>query len=154
MKKIPASPSKKKLHVFIADGETADVPFFKSSMEELAEEVKVTVAQDVRELLAFLELVVPDIIFLNVNFRSESGEDCLTTLRQQTVLDKIPVLVYSDQASKEAVYRSYILGANLYISKPRYFQSLKKDLLQKLSARINFLVPQPSINDYVLNLGE
>ncbi len=154
MRKTLASRPNKKLHLFIADRDTADVPFFRGSMEELADEVKVTIAQDSRELLAFLHLVVPDIIFLNVSFTCENGQDCLTALRRQPTLDKIPVLVYSDQASKEAVYKSYILGANLYIAKPRRFQSLKKDLLRKLSARINSLVPQPSINDYVLNLAE
>ncbi len=123
-------------------------------MGEIADEVKITLVRDGRELLEFLKLVVPDIIFLNANMPCNDGVDCLSAVRARPELDKVPVLVYSDHASKMQVYKTYILGANLYISKPRYFKSLKKELLQKLSFKLSEIVPQPSINDYVLNLAE
>jgi PleD family two-component response regulator len=144
----------KKLQVFIADDDTADLNFFQNALREIADEVKITLVRDGRELLGFLKLVVPDIIFLNANMQCADGVDCLTAVRAQQGLDKVPVLVYSDQASKIQVYKTYIQGANLFISKPRYFRSLKKELLQKLSLKISEIVPQPSINDYVLDLAE
>jgi PleD family two-component response regulator len=154
MRKKLTSSRHKKLHVFVADEDTADINFFRNALGEIAEEVKITLVHDGRELMEFLKLVIPDIIFLHANMPCNGNTDCLTAVRSQPSLDKIPVLVYSDHASKIQVYKTYILGANLFISKPRYFQSLKKELLQKLSLKISEIVPQPSINDYVLDLAE
>ncbi len=155
MRKSAPFKNRKKLHVYIADDDTtADINFFKSALKEISQDVRITMVKDGRELLEFLKLVVPDIIFLNLNMPCSNGVDCLTAVREQPGLNNVPVLVYSDQASKVQVYKTYILGANLYISKPPYFHSLKKDLLQKLSVRISDLIPQPPINDFVLDLAE
>ncbi len=154
MRKKITSPITKKLHVFIADDDNADVRFFKIALGQIAEKVKITLARDVRELLEFLKLVKPDIIVLNMNMPYNKGIECLTEVRSQVKLNEVPVLVYSDENIKNQVYKTYILGANLYIAKPRSFHALSKDLLQQLSERMAKLVPQPYIDNYVLNLTE
>src|SRR6186997_3477458 len=97
-----------KLHVFIADDDPEDIDFFKLAMHEIAEDVKLTVAKNGLELLDFLKVVIPDIIFLDINMPAMNGLDCLAQIRKQPSLDMVPVIIYSTAASKADIYKSYI----------------------------------------------
>lgn len=144
----------KKLHVFIADDDPEDIDFFKLAMQEITENVKISVAKDGVELLGFLKVVIPDIIFLDINMPCMNGLDCLAAIREQQELDKVPVIIYSTAASKEEIYKSYILGANRYIKKPVYFEAIKKQLAQTLALSLMDISQQVNMESYVLDLSE
>ena len=144
--------NKKKLHVFIADDDPEDIDFFMLAMQEIAEDVKVTVAKNGLELLDFLKVVIPDIIFLDINMPAMNGLDCLAEIRTLKILDQVPVIIYSTGASKADIYKSYILGANRYIKKPAYFDAIKKQLAQTLALNLRDLSQQSAMENYVVNL--
>lgn len=143
-----------KLHVFIADDDPEDIDFFRLAVQEIAEDVKVTVAKNGLELLDFLRVVVPDIIFLDLNMPAMNGLDCLVEIRKQKSLAPVPVIIYSTGASKADVYKSYILGANRYIKKPVYFDDIKKQLAKALALNLRDLDHPLAMENYVVNLAE
>lgn len=143
-----------KIHVFIADDDPEDIDFFKLALQEIAEDVKLTVAKNGLELLDFLKVVIPDIIFLDINMPAMNGLDCLAKIRKQQSLDMVPVIIYSTSASKADIYKSYILGANRFIKKPVYFDAIKKQLAQTLALNLKDLSHQSVMENYVVNLTE
>ncbi len=136
----------------MADDDKGDIPFFENVLGQVAEKVKITLARDERELLEFLKLVKPDIIVVNLNMPGDKGVECLRAVRSEVKLSQVPVLVYGEETSKNQVYKSYILGANLYIAKPRAVNKAGTDLLHQISSRLTQLGPQPNIDNFVLNL--
>ena len=143
-----------KLHVFIADDDPEDIDFFKLALQEIAKDVKLTVAKNGLELLDFLKVVIPDIIFLDINMPAMNGLDCLAQIRKQQSLDMVPVIIYSTAASKADIYKSYILGANRFIKKPVYFDAIKKQLAQTLALNLKDLTEKSVMETYVVNLTE
>lgn len=143
-----------KLHVFIADDDPEDIDFFKLALQEIAEDVKLTIAKNGLEMLDFLKVVIPDIIFLDINMPMMNGMDCLAEIRKQKSLDPVPVIIYSTGASKADIYKSYILGANRYIKKPVYFDAIKKQLAQTLALNLKDLSHISAMENYVVNLAD
>lgn len=154
MRKTKFAVTNKKLHVFIADDDPEDIELFKLALHEIAENVKVSVAKDGVELLDFLKVVIPDIIFLDINMPCMNGLDCLAAIRSQRDLQDVPVIIYSTAAGKEDIYKSYILGANRYIKKPVYFESIKKQLAQTLALNLQDLSQKTDMENYVVVLSE
>ena len=65
--------SDKSLHVFIADDDIDDVSFFKSALADIAKHIKITVAKNGDELMEFLQITTPDLIFLDINMPCKNG---------------------------------------------------------------------------------
>lgn len=152
MKKFSSFITSKKLHVFIADDDPEDIEFFRSALREASAEIKITTARDGMELIDFLDVVIPDMIFLDINMPCMNGIDCLTHIRSRAKLDKVPVIIYSTSADKKHIDATYELGANLYIRKPSRYTEIKDRLNKTLSLSLSDLLPQPSKEKYVLDL--
>ena len=144
----------KKLHVFIADDDPDDLEFFKQTLSEFAGNIKITIAKDGKELLDFLQVVKPDLIFLDINMPCMNGIDCLRAIRKQKELNDLPVIMYSTSIDKSNIDLTYSLGANLYIHKPSNLAQIKERLNQTLSFSLSELVPQRKKESYVLNIAD
>jgi two-component system response regulator len=83
----------------------------------------------------------PDLIFLDLNLPRLGGHEVLTLVRQNEWLRHIPVLVLTTSSSNDDVTRSYLGGANAFITKPpdieAYFRAVRSAgdfFLQSLKA--------------------
>jgi CheY-like chemotaxis protein len=140
----------KKLHVFIADDDIDDIDFFKDALADIGKEIKVTVATDGSELMEFLQILTPDIIFLDINMPCMNGLDCLSEIRKIDAYNRIPVVIYSTSISPEHIEKSYELGASMYFEKPVKFETIKKRLTQILSHTSDDLLPQLSKDKFIV----
>jgi CheY-like chemotaxis protein len=154
MKKAASFITNKRLHVFIADDDPEDLEFFEMALKEISERVKITTAKNGRELLDFIQIVIPDIIFLDINMPCMNGIDCLAELRQVRHLEHVPIIMYSTATKAEHIDKSYSLGANLYIKKPVYFAAIKEELSRVLSLSLGELMPQPARDKYFIQLQQ
>ena len=66
----------------------------------------------------------PDIILLDLNMPRKDGREALREIKQDPVLKRIPVVVFTTSQSEEDVVRSYDLGVNSFIVKPTSFNAL------------------------------
>lgn len=140
--------ARKKLHVFIADDDLDDIAFFKNALKEVTNEVKISVAKDGLELLEFLSIVQPDIIFLDINMPCMNGIDCLSEIRKLDNFHSVPVIIYSTISSEHEIDLTYDLGASMYFEKPAGFESIKSRLKDILNFRSIDLIPQLSRDKY------
>ena len=67
---------------------------------------------------AFRQPPLPDLVLLDVTLPDADGFDVLAKVRQHPMLGKIPVIMVTGTATREAVLKGLLGGANGYITKP------------------------------------
>lgn len=69
-------------------------------------------------LAAFRNPSLPDLVVLDVQLTDANGFDILAKMRQHPVLKKLPVIMLTAEATRAAVLRGLLGGADGYITKP------------------------------------
>ena len=154
MKNAASFIANKRLHIFIADDDPEDIEFFEMALKEISGNIKISKAKNGRELLEFVQIVIPDLIFLDINMPCMNGLDCLAELRGRRHLEHVPIIMYSTATNETHINQSYTLGANRYIKKPIHFTTIREQLSQVLALNLRDLLPQPSREKYLVNLEE
>ena len=67
---------------------------------------------------------LPNLVLLDLKLPRKSGLEVLGWLRQQPVLQRLPVVVLTSSRERSDVNRAYELGANSYLVKPVRSQDL------------------------------
>ncbi len=78
------------------------------------------------------EWVYPKLILLDLNMPKMDGREVLKIIKENTVLRKIPVVVFSTTKNQLEVNRCYELGANTYIVKPVTYDRLVETMKELL----------------------
>lgn len=124
------------IHVLLADDDEDDRLFFKDAFDEIKIKKVVNVVMDGIELMAYLEqpdIVLPHILFLDLNMPRKGGMECLKEIKANPRFSDIAIAIYSTSASEEDIEETFVKGANIYIKKPSDFEALKKVLLKVIS---------------------
>lgn len=67
---------------------------------------------------------LPYLILLDLNMPKKDGRQCLFEIKQNPLLRKIPVVVFTTSTLQEDIIKTYDLGVNSYINKPVDFKEL------------------------------
>ncbi len=133
-------------NILLADDDPDDCIFFKEALEELSIRSSLETVSDGEQLMNLLSAnstELPDILFLDLNMPRKTGLECLTEIKVDDKLKKLPVVIYSTSLNHEVVNLLYENGANRYIRKPGSFTQLKKLILEALNIirENNLLIP-------------
>ncbi|WP_224447405.1 response regulator [Haloprofundus salilacus] len=60
----------------------------------------------------------PDIVLLDLNLPKLNGQEVLATMKEDSDLKTIPVVVLTSSEADEDILKSYELGTNSYLTKP------------------------------------
>ncbi|MCP9768117.1 response regulator [Lacihabitans sp. LS3-19] len=143
-------------NILLAEDDRDDSMFFEIALKELYIDSSLIVAIDGAQLMDTLEKTVPpppSVIFLDLNMPKKSGFECLAEIRNSTKFKDIPVIIFSTSSSPQNIEKTYDLGANFYICKPRKFENLKKAILKIISLVESQTIMQPKRNEYFLKLA-
>ena len=119
------------IHILLADDDEDDRNFFKDAFEEIKIKTNVKVVNDGYELMNYLgkpDVIVPHILFLDLNMPRKNGMQCLSEIKQLDHLKDMAVAIYSTSASEDDIEETFVKGANIYIKKPNDFDELIKTL--------------------------
>jgi CheY-like chemotaxis protein len=119
------------IHILLADDDEDDRNFFIDAFEEIKITTNVNVVNDGKELMEYLnqpDVVLPHILFLDLNMPRKNGIECLSEIKQLEHLKDIVVAIYSTSASENDIEETFVKGANVYIKKPNKFDDLIKAL--------------------------
>ena len=122
-----------------------DSPSYVSLMKEALEESQVptnlSVAMDGTEALAFVRrenkyayAPRPDLILLDLNLPRKKGHKVLEEIKNDPLLKRIPVVIFTISSSEQDILRSYDLHANCYIIKPMDLERF----IEIVNSTINF----------------
>lgn len=117
------------LNIALADDDQDDRTLFKEAIEEIKIKTKLSLFKDGQELMDYLTLpnvILPEIVFLDLNMPIKNGMQCLSEIRSHAKLKDLLVAIYSTSSSEEDIEETFVNGANIYINKPNSFGALKK----------------------------
>lgn len=140
----------KELKVLLADDDEDDRAFFIDALSEVAPKVRVDTVSDGEALLCKLRngQPHPDLIFLDLNMPIKNGTECLEEIRNDTLLQNIPIIIYSTSSSIDHIDETYRQGANLYVRKPDTYADLKMIAKKLLSLDWSNLTRPPKDKFY------
>lgn len=132
---------KDSIHILIADDDEDDRAFFSDAMMELRMNNKLTLFNDGRDLMEYLaqpDIIMPHILFLDLNMPYKSGFECLKEIRANIRFKDVSIAIYSTSSSEKDIEETFVEGANIYIKKPNDFTKLKKVIKEVLNINWQF----------------
>ncbi|MGD1853626.1 MAG: ATP-binding protein [Leptolyngbyaceae cyanobacterium] len=79
---------------------------------------QVTIAKDGREAIALAQAQTPDLILMDIQMPGMDGIEAMTKMRQDKVLQHIPIIALTAFAMKGDLERCFAAGATDYLAKP------------------------------------
>lgn len=148
----------KMIHILLADDDKADCLLFKDALEELPVSASLTIVhngEQVIEELTQTDHKLPDVLFLDLNMPRKNGFAALGTIKRNTELQELPVVIFSTSSDLETIKLVYRDAAHYYICKPADFSQLKRAIYEALTLitqkdnplplRENFMITGDSI---------
>jgi len=148
----------KKYNILLADDDLDDCLFFKEALEELSLSFSsslqtVNNGEQLMNLLTTKSNDLPDILFLDLNMPRKTGFDCLSEIKLNDDLKRLPVIIFSTSLDIQNINQLYEDGATCYIQKPAEFSNLKKIILKSLQLVESTNYEQPPKENFVINTG-
>lgn len=135
------------LNIALADDDEDDRLLFKEAIDEIRLETRISLFNHGQELMDHLNLpniVLPHLVFLDLNMPIKDGMQCLREIRNNPNLDQVAIAIYSTSSSEKDIENTFILGANVYINKPNNFYKLK-EVIEKV-LKINWQYQTSNLN--------
>jgi chemotaxis family two-component system response regulator Rcp1 len=141
----------KPTEVLLVEDSPGDVRLTKEAFREANESIRLHVASDGVEAMAFLrregihaDAPRPDIILLDLNLPKMDGREVLAHIKEDCDLRTIPIVILTTSVAEEDIVKSYQLSANCYLSKPVQlgeFEDLVKSINNFWLTKVT--LPQP-----------
>ncbi|MEO9892039.1 response regulator [Aurantibacter sp.] len=119
------------LNIALADDDMDDRMLFEEAIEEIEIKTKLSLYNNGQELMDALNLpnvILPNLIFLDLNMPVKNGMQCLKEIRMNPNLKGITIAIYSTSSSEKDIEETFVNGANIYLNKPNNFSKLRKSV--------------------------
>lgn len=125
-------------NIFLVDDDTDDQLFFTDALKEIDSNILCSIANNGKEALEQLRKIktLPEILFLDLNMPFMNGYECLSQLKNEARLSKIPVVIFTTSNDPKDAEITHQLGADVFLSKPNEFNKLREKLEKILT--LNF----------------
>lgn len=141
------------LNILLADDDTDDCNFFTDALKELPLATNLTSVHDGEQLMNYLlgNLEnLPNVLFLDLNMPRKNGMECLSEIKHNELLNKLPVVIFSTSNSQDRISMLFKIGAHVYIHKPNDFAKLKQVIQHGLTMAGEKIFSKTQIK-YILN---
>ena len=93
------------IHLLLADDDNDDCMLFQEALTELALSVDLSVVNDGEQLMNYLKQHqnFSGIVFLDLNMPRKNGLECLTEIKMNEQLKKIPIIIISTSYDEDMV---------------------------------------------------
>jgi DNA-binding NarL/FixJ family response regulator len=115
------------LNLLLADDDIDDCYLFREAVAAISQSAQISTIHDGAHLMSRLNQAnchLPDILFLDINMPRKNGFECLTEIKANDKLAKLPVIIYSTSLDPTMVTLFYEKGAKYYIQKPAEYNNL------------------------------
>jgi CheY-like chemotaxis protein len=113
--------------LFIIDDDVEDQEIFMEALKEVDPAIQCFAATSGEDAIKKLEedmLILPDLIFLDLNMPKLNGKQVLRELKKMSSLHNIPVIMYSTSFAPRDIDEITTLGAVHHLLKPSRFDEL------------------------------
>ena len=117
----------KAFRIWIADDDFEDFQIIKKTFDENKQNVQLSHIEDGQYLIDILKAQsknnkfgeLPNLILLDLNMPRKDGMEVLKEIKENKILCKIPVIIFTTSKSPKDIERAYELGASCYVPKPQ-----------------------------------
>lgn len=119
--------------ILLADDDADDRYLIKSAFEDCQLTNPLHFVEDGVELMDYLlhrgayqntPHPMPGLILLDLNMPRKDGREALREIKDHPLLRSIPIIILTTSKSEEEIVRTYLAGANCFITKPVNFDDL------------------------------
>ncbi len=124
-------------NILLADDDEGDRLLFKEALGELLVEANINIVNNGLQLMNYLnaeDVILPNLIFLDLNMPLKNGIACLEEIRSDDKFKDIFIAIYSTSGSDSDINETFSKKANIYIKKPSDFSELIAMLDKAISA--------------------
>ena len=143
------------LNIALADDDDDDRTLFKEAMNEIKIKTKLSLFNNGKELMDYLVLpnvILPEIVFLDLNMPIKNGMQCLCEIRNHPRLQDLLVAIYSTSSSEADIEETFVNGANIYINKPNSFSDLKQAIEKVLQLNWQYHTSALNRDNFLLRI--
>ncbi|GBF20405.1 response regulator rcp1 [Arenibacter sp. NBRC 103722] len=143
------------LNIALADDDEDDRTLFKKAMSEIKIKTKLSLFNNGKELMDYLTLpnvILPEIVFLDLNMPIKNGMQCLNEIRNHPRLQDLLVAIYSTSSSEADIEETFVNGANIYINKPNSFGALKQAIEKVLQLNWQYHTSALNKDNFLLRI--
>lgn len=143
------------LNIALADDDEDDRTLFKEAMNEIKIKTKLSLFNNGKELMDYLTLpnvILPEIVFLDLNMPIKNGMQCLYEIRNHPRLKDLLVAIYSTSSSEADIEETFVNGANIYINKPNSFGDLKQAIEKVLQLNWQYHTSALNKDNFLLRI--
>ncbi|MBU2997719.1 response regulator [Cellulophaga baltica] len=143
------------LNIALADDDEDDRFLFKDAIEEIKIKTKLSLFTNGKELMDYLILpnvILPEVIFLDLNMPIKNGMQCLKEIRENPKLIDLSVAIYSTSSSEKDIEETFVNGANIYINKPNTFKELKAAIEKVLQLNWQYQTSALNRDNFLLRI--
>lgn len=140
-------------NIIFIDNDEEDRMIFKDTLFHLYPRIIYNDFSGADEVLDYLShdfIILPDLVFLDINMPGKDGFHVLKSLKKSERLKEIPVIMFSTSSEKNDMQKASKLGALGYAVKP----SLLSDLEKIMDVAINKLVYSSEPSQYIIRLHD
>jgi len=114
-------------NIFLVDDDMDDQLFFTEALNEIDSSINCTIANNGKQALELLKNVnqLPELLFLDLNMPFMNGYECLSQLKNETRLSKIPIVIFTTSNDPRDAEITHQLGADVFLSKPNEYNQLR-----------------------------
>jgi CheY-like chemotaxis protein len=117
----------KPFRILIADDDYEDFLLIKNTFDSNQLNVELSHVEDGQYLIDILKAQgkynkfgeLPNLILLDLNMPRKNGFEVLKEIKDNDLLKKIPIIIFTTSKTIRDINQAYELGANCYISKPQ-----------------------------------
>lgn len=117
--------------IILIDDDEDDLMFFDYALKAIDPAIELTHIPGPRQLPPDRKIIIPDILFLDINMPDWDGFQWLKFLREEGYV--FPIVIYSTALNDFSLKKAYTEGAHLYYQKPSNTKDLIRDLKAILS---------------------
>jgi DNA-binding response OmpR family regulator len=104
------------------------------------------------DFLVLPNILLPQVVFLDLNMPIKSGMQSLKEIRSHKKLDSLSVAIYSTSSSERDIEETFINGANIYINKPNNFSKLKEAIEKVLQINWQYHTSNLDKSNFLLRI--
>jgi CheY-like chemotaxis protein len=113
--------------IFLIDDDEDDQELFKEALQEIDPVASLSCFPNAIQAIEELRTGThPDFVFLDLNLPCINGKQFLKIFRENKSWTSIPVIIYTTSKLEEDVIQTKVMGAQHFLTKPKYFNQLKK----------------------------
>ena len=122
--------------ILIADDDLEDFQLIKEIFEDIHLNVQLSHVEDGQYLIDILKARskslkfgdLPHLILLDLNMPRKNGLEVLREIKANSLLRRIPIIIFTTSKTSYDIEQAYELGASCYVSKPKTLAEWTKTL--------------------------